>query len=120
MKNIYLFVIILLVSATSFSQSGSIWKPIKETEITSLTKVKRSSFPTNYQLLKLDLSLLKTSLLNAPLRDSNHKSNLIIELPNAEGQMEHFRVMETPCMEPGLAVKYPTIKTYAAQGIEDP
>jgi subtilisin-like proprotein convertase family protein len=120
MKNNYLTIILLLVGFAGFSQSKSIWKPITETELSSEAKVKRSSFPRNFELFQLDLNSLKASLLNAPMRDSKGKSKLIIELPNAEGQMEHYRVVETPCMEAALAAKYPMIKTYAAQGIEDP
>jgi subtilisin-like proprotein convertase family protein len=120
MKNIYLFMIALLVSSTSFSQAGSVWKSIKETEVSAEPKVKRTSFPQNFKLYQLDLNSLKTSLHNAPMRDSKGKSKLIIELPNSEGQIEHYRVVETPCMEAALAAKYPMIKTYAAQGIEDP
>ena len=92
----------------------------REAEISSEAKVRRSSFPTNYELFQLDLNSLKTSLLAAPMRDGKGKSKLIIELPNAEGQLEHFRVVETPCMEPALAAKYPMIKAYAVQGIQDP
>ena len=120
MKNSYLFMIILLVSSASFSQSKSIWKAIRETELTSQVKVRRNSFPRNFELFQLDLNSLKTALVDAPMRDSKKKSKVIIELPNAEGQIQHFRVMETPCMEPALAAKYPMIKAYAAQGIEDP
>lgn len=120
MKNIYLTMTLLLVSYVTFSQTKGIWKPIKEAEISSETKVRRNSTPRNYELFQLDLNSLKTSLQAAPMRDSNEKSRLIIELPNAEGQLEHYRVVETPCMEPALAAKYPMIKAYAAQGIEDP
>lgn len=120
MKNSYIFMIVLLLSTLSFSQSKSIWKSVKESELTSENKVKRNSFPRNFELYHLDLNALKVSLATAPMRDSKGKSKLIIELPNAEGQLEHFRVVETPSMEYGLAVKYPMMKTYAAQGIEDP
>ncbi|MGV3695460.1 reprolysin-like metallopeptidase [Flavobacterium sp.] len=119
MKNIYLLIAIL-ASAVSFSQSGSIWKPVKESDLASEPKVKRSSSPKTFELFELDLDALKASLQTAPMRDSKGKSKLIIELPGAEGQLEHFRVVETPCMEVALAAKYPMIKTYAAQGIEDP
>ncbi|MDI1318373.1 reprolysin-like metallopeptidase [Flavobacterium sp.] len=120
MKKIYLLLFTLLVINTAFSQSKSIWKSVKESELASATKVKRNSFPRNFELFQLDLNALKASLATAPLRDSKGKSKLIIELPNAEGQLEHFRVVETPSMESGLAVKYPMMKTYAAQGIENP
>ena len=120
MKNNYWSMILVLISFASFSQSKSIWKPIKEKDVASEAKVKRSSLPRNYELFQLDLNSLKATLGNAPMRDSNGKSKIIIELPNAEGQIEHYSVVETPCMEAALAAKFPMIKTYAAQGIEDP
>ncbi len=120
MKNIYLTMIMLLFGGLAFSQSKSIWKPINESQISVETKIRRNSTPRNYELFQLDLNSLKVSLQGAPMRDSNVKSNVIIELPNADGQIEHYRVVETPCMEPALAAKYPMIKAYAAQGIEDP
>lgn len=112
--------ILWCVSLTAFSQPKSIWKSINDSEIISETKIKRNSYPRNYELFQLDLNALKTVLTQAPMRDSNVSSKVIIEWPNAEGQLEHFKVVETPCMEPALANKYPMIKTYAAQGIEDP
>jgi hypothetical protein len=112
--------IVMLISLTSFSQSKSLWRSVKESEVTSQEKVRRNSTPRNFELFQLDLNSLKALLINAPLRDSKGKSKLIIELPNSEGQLNHFRVVETPCMEEALAIKYPMIKSYAAQGIEDP
>ena len=111
--------ILVLISFASFSQSKSIWKPIKEKDVASEAKVKRSSLPRNYELFQLDLNSLKATLGNAPMRDSNGKSKIIIELPNAEGQIEHYSVVETPCMEAALAAKFPMIKTYAAQRSEE-
>ena len=69
---------------------------------------------------KLDLQSLKNTLRNAPVRgEFNGISTVIIQLPNAEGQLEQFRVLETPIMEKGLADKYPTIKSYVGKGIDD-
>ncbi|WP_396157773.1 reprolysin-like metallopeptidase [Flavobacterium sp.] len=120
MKNSCISLIVMLISLTSYSQSKSLWKLVKESEVTSQEKVRRNSTPRNFELYQLDLNSFKALLINAPLRDSKGKSKLIIELPNSEGQLNHFRVVETPCMEEALAIKYPMIKSYAAQGIEDP
>jgi subtilisin-like proprotein convertase family protein len=120
MKNIYVSMILALVSLTSFAQSKNVWKSINDSEVTSQNKIRRNSNPRNFELFRLDLNSLKATLQNAPMRDSKVMSKVIIELPNAEGQLNHFRVVETPCMEQALALKYPMIKTYAAQGIEDP
>lgn len=120
MKKNYISLILALVSLTSFAQSKSIWKSISYSEVTSQEKIRRNSTPKNFELFQLDLNSLKVTLQNAPMRDSNGVSKVIIELPNGNGQLNHFRVVETPCMEKALALKFPMIKTYAAQGIEDP
>ncbi|RNL93426.1 T9SS C-terminal target domain-containing protein [Sinomicrobium pectinilyticum] len=69
----------------------------------------------------LDIKSLKRSLRNAPLRgQATGRSNTILEFPDSEGKMEKFRVYEAPVMHPALAARYPEIKSYAGQGIDDP
>ncbi len=43
-----------------------------------------------------------------------------IELPLPEGGFSRFRVVESPIMEPELAKRYPMLKTYLGQGIDNP
>lgn len=118
-KNLYL--IIFAFFCFSVAQSQSVWKAITENEAKTLAKVNRSSTPSSYRLYSLDLAALKNVLANVPVRGQfQGRSNVIIELPDANGKLNHFRVMETPIMETALAAKYPMIKSYAAQGIEDP
>ena len=96
------------------------WNQIEETSIQNEVKIRRASFPNEYQLWKLDLQSLKNTLRNTPVRgEFKGISTVIIQLPNAEGKLERFRVFETPIMEKGLAVKYPTIKSYVGKGIDD-
>mgnify|MGYP003655615788 FL=1 len=45
---------------------------------------------------------------------------MIVEFPTPEGTFEKYRVSESPIMAPGLAARYPMIKTYKAVGIDDP
>ncbi|MBZ0204579.1 MAG: T9SS type A sorting domain-containing protein [Ignavibacteria bacterium] len=47
-------------------------------------------------------------------------SNSIFSFPMPNGTMSRFKVVESPVMEPGLAIQYPEIKTYLGQGIDDP
>lgn len=120
MKKILLFGLFLFcISVTA--QKTNPWKISDRTEIATQPKVNRSSFPKNYQILNLNLEAFKSQLVGAPVRGrSQNRSNQEILLPNADGKIERFYVMETPIMEDELAAKFPMIKSYAAQGIDDP
>lgn len=119
-KNLQLLLAIFCSVAIGYSQSQPLWKSVKETDLRTSEKVRRNSLPNQSKIYSLDLAALRNTLAAAPLRGTTTKSNLIIELPNAAGKLQHFRVVETPIMEAALAAKFPMIKSYAAQGIEDP
>ncbi len=126
MKTIYVKTILTFISAliinNSFGQVSDegIWTLVPSKEIEG-DKVRRSSFPSEYQLFQLDLNILKSKLINAPILGSNsNQSNLILEFPNSDGVFEKFNVYESSIMDPILEAKFPMIKTYAAQGVDDP
>lgn len=67
------------------------------------------------------MQAFKNAIENAPLRSENsRRSNVVVEFPVADGTFEQFMVSESPIMAPGLAERYPMIKTYKAVGIDDP
>ena len=126
MKKNYLKIVLTffstLILSSNFAQSSSdgLWIKLSTQQIAG-EKVRRSSFPANYFLYQLDLNQLKAKLVNAPvLFASSNQSPLIIEFPNSDGNYEKFRVYESSIMDPALEAKFPMIKTYAAQGIDDP
>lgn len=124
MNKIYLKTIVtfLVILTTAFAQSSTdgLWSKLDTKQVAG-DKVIRSSFPSTFHLYQLNLNALRATLTNAPILFSNtNQSDLILEFPNAEGNYEKFKVYESSIMDPILEAKFPMIKTYAAQGIDDP
>jgi subtilisin-like proprotein convertase family protein len=116
-----IFLLVFLVCFNILFAQNTQWRVVSESKLVDYSKVKRNSFPQKYALYQFDLSSFKDQLADAPLRGSFvGRSQHEIVLPNARGILQRFHVMETPIMEPELAVKFPMIKSYAAQGIDDP
>ncbi|MBS0196373.1 MAG: hypothetical protein JSR77_06410 [Planctomycetes bacterium] len=72
--------------------------------------------------LQLDTDALRKQLASAPMETfpADPNAGLIIRLPHPDGGFTDFRLVESPIMASELGDKYPSIKTYAAQGIDDP
>ncbi len=121
MKKTVLLTCILMIFQIVKSQNSILWHVVNESQFKGIQKVNRNSQPNDYKLFSLNVNSFKNSLIGTKSRNaSKGTSNTIIELPNAEGVLEHYTVYEMPIMEAGLAAKFPMIKSYAAQGIEDP
>ncbi len=119
MKKTLLLLILCMSTTLVLSQNKSFWQkaiPVSKSSI----KSSKQSLPTT-QTYGLDMKAMKKALKNAPLRGSfSGQSNLIIAFPSHDGSLEHYRIMEAPVMHPELSAKYPGIKSYAGQGVEDP
>ena len=119
---IFLSIMFLDIDAsTQVSAAGALWKKTTASKLQMDRNVHRSTVPDKFEIYELDLAQLKAQLTAAPVSEEfTGRSTLIMEFPTAEGKIENFLVMESPTMEPKLAAKFPMIKTYAAQGIDDP
>ncbi|MFL5751949.1 MAG: PKD-like domain-containing protein [Bacteroidia bacterium] len=118
---LFAFLAVVSKGISAKNSEDGLWKSVSERSLLNEPKVRRSAQPEAALYYALDLALLKSKLVGAPIREQlTGQSNLIISFPNAYGQFEQYRVMESSCMEPGLEAKFPMIKTYAAQGIDDP
>ncbi|TNV71634.1 hypothetical protein FGO68_gene4999 [Halteria grandinella] len=109
----------LFLSGISFAQTDRLWSPGSE-KVTSEIFENKSSI-TNPKIYSLDLNGLKNVLARVPKRlAAGEKSEIIISFPNAEGIMENFKVRENSNFDPQLAAKYPDIKSYVGEGLENP
>ena len=107
--------------STSFamSQSKTLWQ--KQTIDNNLrVKPSKQDLPKT-QTFTLNTEALKQTLLKAPQRgELTKESNLVLSFPNANGDLERFKVFEASVMDSELSARYPEIKSYAGQGIDDP
>lgn len=66
----------------------------------------------------LDVPALRAHLRRAP-REGASRPPLVLALPLPGGRVERFAVVESPVMAPSLAARFPEIRTYRAQGLDD-
>ncbi|MEX1383712.1 MAG: hypothetical protein AB1Z17_09970, partial [Lutibacter sp.] len=97
----------------SAQKSTNIWSKKSISEKNSSLKIARKSIPKKYKVYDLDLESLKNKLKNAPKRkDGLKNSNVILNFPNSNGELENFQIFETPILAENLQKKYPNIKSY--------
>ncbi len=96
------------------------WQRVDESSLDRAAH--RLIVPTIYRTVRVDNAALAQALAAAPMEFTAAASNNpgIIYLPMPDGTMARFRFEESPIMEAGLAAKFPSFKTYRAQGIDDP
>ena len=77
---------------------------------------------TQYRSVAFQLDAMREALRTAPTAalNASQNSETIISLPLPDGTSGRFKIAEALVMEPALAARYPMIKTYEAQGIDDP
>lgn len=119
MKKLLLLSLALLTFFGGFAQ-GPLWKEVAAQRLADAPKVDRTSFPTDFRFYNLNLDALRTRLQDAPSRDLQQSSNVIVQFPNVNGELRTFRMFEASVMDPELAARYPQIQSYVGQGIENP
>ena len=101
--------------------ADNIWSDVALNQSTT-NQSARPIVPQRYRTLSLDVDALHTLLRSAPSEGSVAARNtqVLFNLPLPDGGFGRFRIVESSIMEPALAAKFPEIKTYAGQGVDDP
>ena len=76
----------------------------------------------SFGMASLNRKALAAILSDAPMEFSEaaaHKQT-ILTLPTPDGRFVRFAIFESTIMAPALAARFPEIRTYAGQGIDDP
>lgn len=77
----------------------------------------RSAFPKQFKLFTLSIEPLRNQLYGVVNR--TYGKSDIISLPNAEGGIEQFEIVEASNFDPALQAKFPDIRSFSGKGITD-
>lgn len=108
----------MIITTVSTAQNNAFWKsaPITSFNISQ----ERTVFPEKFLAYQLDLAALRSALSVAPKEYTvDRNKGLIMSFPLPDGTFSRYSIVETKVMHPALSAKYPLIKTYVAQGIDD-
>ena len=118
----FLFLLLLPWSIASlYAQVGhQLWSTASQEAISHFQN--RWITPQKERVYQLDELLMQQHLSSAPEEFSipTKQSTSILPIPLPDGSIQHFAIVHSPVMERGLQNKYPNIRTYAGQGIDDP
>lgn len=122
-KNTYYWFICISLFFISIGMNAqntiTAWEQVSQTETENLTKTYRNTSPQEFQLYSLNIPSLRTALEETPQRYTT-LSDVIVELPVNNEDLQQFRVYEASNFAPELQENHPNIRSYMGQGIDDP
>ncbi len=118
MKKLLLIVLSFTLLNAAMAQPKNYWSLHKGSErITTDKSVARLSFPKLFKLYDLNISDLRQELFSVV--DNSTRHTTIISLPNVDGQIEEFEMVEASNFEPALQARFPEIRAFSGKGLTD-
>ena len=114
MKKNLLFLFVIFFCANTYAQNDDLWQRVTSGSLSKRANISDSQ--RNYY--KLNTDFLKSKLSALGDRTSK-KSTAQITIPNSSGVLERFTVWESSNFEPELQAKYPEIRAYEGNGLDD-
>ncbi|MCO7223954.1 reprolysin-like metallopeptidase [Pleionea sp. CnH1-48] len=118
-KRISCSIISMLLPMSVLADNGlsDIWQDVKLDG--QLEKHKSIPVAVEQRRLSLAKDLLAAQLLQAPQK-AQASHGIEVELPLPDGKFARFQMFESSIMEPGLAQKFPSIKTFSGFQVDKP
>ncbi|WP_268848180.1 reprolysin-like metallopeptidase [Flavobacterium aestivum] len=114
MNKLLLCIGFLVVSFVGYSQGKSSW-----TAVSYSPKQENDSESGNKLFFKLNETEFKQKLTTLHSKTSADKG-ISVAIPNGDGKIEQFVVVESSNFAPELQAQYPEIRAYSGTGITDP
>lgn len=119
MRSLYTLCLVMALVATAGAQPTSPYWVALSGDLPTMGE--RRILPDAYRVFALDTLAWKQAMTHIPAEQLGHRSATFrIQLPMPDGSLQTFEAAQVPTMEEGLAAKYPLIKTFWAQGVDDP
>jgi hypothetical protein len=121
MKKFNLTFVLALSCISVLAQEKNFWTPVNEAQVSKNLFANRFK-PTEYKLFHLDEPAFTSGIRTVPSEKSvtAAASGFILSIPNPEGGIENYTVVEAPVMDPALAARYPGIQSFAGVNTNDP
>ena len=109
-------------SSVQYRSQDGIWSSVDDSSFSITRTGKRVKNSRPGHRVRLDKTALSSLLSQAPMEFSEaaSKNKLMLTLPMPNRSFARFWIEESPIMEPALAARFPEIKSYRGQGIDDP
>lgn len=107
---------LLLSAATLLSANtmvANVWRIVDES---AAPRNLRWQSPAKYLVYTMNEQALKQAMWNL---SEDYSEAIVITLPTPDGKTRDYRVWQTPMMPASLAQKYPDIKTFTAEAVDD-
>ena len=107
--------------AKSRASEDRVWRKIEKDDFLR-SHATAGVIPPFYRSVSLDAAAQKQVLRHAPMEFTKaaRQTQVVMTLPMPDGTFARFRIEESPVMAPLLAARFPQIKTYRGQGLDDP
>ena len=123
MRKIYQILLAVLFIGSSFSTYAqkNFFTVVNENAAKSFAQGKRTIAPQKFATVKAGVQELKTFLWSLPdEKNLNRNTAPVLEIPMPDGSSAKFRVWQSSVQEARIEAQFPSIKTFAGQGIDDP
>ena len=116
LRYILFFASLLLFSFYGFTQENKTWLKIEKTTVTDKL-LERTTSIERFETFVLDYNYIRNQLSEVPKKMAGKEGSRIMEFPDFNGKLQKFKIIQTSVLHPDLAKKFPTIKTFAGQGV---